>query len=388
MMRFAALILGLLGLLAVVVPAQAQTQTDTPVPAQTFTPRAPLQVIPNTPTLAIPSSACPQGPIMGALDYQWVAACGHCLPTPTLDPGLVPTLAAPTLAAPTFAAPTFAAPTLAVMPFGTGTPTSLPTSTSTFTPTPLPGTLLFPYNSPSLVGSYSWRGCNGTCTTDYTTDLVIQLGGSYCLSSIEYKVRRDLTTNVNTPPVIRTRVGSFTHTWDYLSAPGGLNTVSFSVPSWVGPVSSITLDIDTGGTRVIQFHNLAAWPGACPASTPTAAPTLPTHTPTYSPMLQYAVDCRVPVYRDNSPVVAVKFDTLDTACYTVFPEINIGFSFIESILSALGQPVVLNAIQVPRIDVCFEFYDPVISVAGLSLSVSFLVTVALVFLLVRWGLFN
>lgn len=411
---FSVALITLLCTTASVSASSTPTRTPTPTPSC----RPPLQcnnsLLPqSTPTAFAPSRECPSDQWSASnLDFNWRAACGHCMASAPTSTAAFSSIPLPTV--PAFS--TVAIPTIGPSPTPWVCPTLTPTST--LTPTPV-GTVSACPHARSFLGSGEspgqfWTGVENpfypyeknayTGSNTFLADeapfngvtvLEVRATGLPSYSRLDFTYRAIQTRVTPQSP----RLYSVGHN----STPN----LVFSISNTASPHTSIaTLPANTTGrlairlvvganaanSALIEMLSITLCPSNPPTSTPFSAPfqcgptatPVPTGTPvpTATPVraLLPLADCRVPVYADFAP--AVSFDLLDDgdACYRLFPGINVDLSSVP-VLS-------IPALQVPPIDFCFRFIAPVVSVVGVIVDLATFVSAGIALFLVRWALFN
>jgi hypothetical protein len=215
-----------------------------------------------------------------------------------------------------------------------------------------------------------------------------------CITDVTLRVRRDVTTNVNTPNFIVLRIGSQVVTWNYLAAPPEFHNVPFSIVPV--RVSSFEVDAQTfGGTRVIQldYIKLVRDESACAApATSTPTPTLtPTSTPT-SALLDFGAasyNCAAPLYLYGGapppPIINLVVDEALYQCYVLFP----GFLIDQENL--LGNDAWDVYIDIPGVEVCVHWVSINFGILGITLPVvEMLTAVAVITFVTRyiWKVFS
>lgn len=348
--------------------------------AQTATPVLPSVTAPSllaTPTAFTPSSTCPPSSFDETnLDPQWSAVCSHCLdgasaalfPTFSFSTQLFSTQSFSTQVTTPELTPTFT-PTVGATPTSS-CPTefsSLETfshTRATFVP-PTDGGI--PQYSKGVVG---------------VVNVFIDLGAYYYVDRID--------SNFYGQAIMNNRCA--VEIW----ANGiQIHQERLDRPGWAW----INIPVPKQYVRFIEWHLTPGYDSDCAiasegvrvricgsAPTPTTPPITPTSSPSPSPTFGFATqpalsfsllaDCRVPVYRTEPNMQAVAFDiTTDTsACYRLFPEVDL--------------QVLEFSVQIQAIDFCFQFYSIYLEVVGIVVPINLLIDASLALFLVKWGLFN
>lgn len=335
----------------------ASTPSATPTPRPTTTPAMSFGFSGTATPTQLASSTCPSAPFsQQGLDPGWAVACGHCLQRATsVFSTYVPTYSTPTRV-----------PTVtqsAVVPVVS--PTLLPTATRTSTLVP-PIMITIQDNDPRVSGLFTSRG---STLTNYTGPISVSLGQPMCITDVTLRVRRDTTTNVNTPNFIVLRIGSQVVTWNYLAALPEFRDAPFSVVPPVR-VSSFELDAETfGGTRVIQLDYIKLMRDEFFCAAPTPTPTLaPTATPT-SALLDFGAasyNCATPLYPYGGalpPVATFAIAETSYQCYMLFP------GFIVDQQNILGNDLWDLYLEIPHVELCVHWLSLNFGLLGFTLPV-------------------
>lgn len=378
--------------------AAQSTPTRTPTPSPSPTPFSLLA----TPTSYVASSECPVGTWDSAgLSPRWVAACSHCLARPTATRGpfdqvVIPTVSFPTLTLPQ---PTYVCPTATLTQ--TSTPTLVGTPPQYCAYWSFLGSAVSGPAWPSLYidqGTLTASGLSGIRTTQGSqqvrrADVGVLFSSPVTLLSVTLWGSSSLSWS----SALYSR--SATSVWTTLSSWVNQSASSSLLRSWTGSLPSVEAFgnlvtawgfspsvVDASSLFMTAFQ--VCWTGTPPpTSTPLPQPTCgpsptPTLTATVAPPFFLSADCRNPEYVSHQPVVSFDFQFDGSQCYAVFPRIYLQLPTIPLV------NVSLPTIDIPRVDLCLQFYRPYFSVVGLVLDLSALVSAGLALLLMRWALFN
>lgn len=385
----------------------------------------PFSLLP-TPTTFTSSSECPTGSFATtALDPQWSAVCRHCLPA---EPTGTAAFGLPDLHIPNFS--TLAYATWTPQGYVTSTPNLQPTWTATFTntpgPTPTPAPWSVTYNFLSTDGNWnkasgaSNAGVNWLAGQGWRSGPPFwDGGGNISALGIEFYFPETVTIT-GFEVDYHVDFGSFQvgNGHVYLINSAGTTLRDDAIPGvWtqtfvrsnlgVSPVKRIMVTMGgypSGGTNQLRVSRVKITGVGGVASTPTPVPTwtpLPSATPpetstpgpgasnptptphrgVISGIFGGLADCRTPVYATEAPAVGFDLGYAGAACYRLFPGIHVGGGIWDVVLPGLS-------IDVPIVDFCFHFYQPTLSILGITVDLVNIISAAFAFFIVRWALFN